>query len=143
MKRSHIERRVNFADCDPAKIVFYPVFYRWFDRGTEELFRDVGLQWDKIFGTEIDGEKVFGVPLVETSAKYLAPCRFGDLVQVESWIETWSTKTFTVRHDVHNNGKIACQGREVRVWAVEDVTRPAGFRAAPVPAEVRALFDND
>ncbi|MDJ0948552.1 MAG: thioesterase family protein [Alphaproteobacteria bacterium] len=140
MKRSRVTRTVNFADCDPAHIVFYPTFYQWFDRGTEMLFRSVDLHWEKMMGSEMDGEIWLGVPLVDTSARFMFPCRFGDVVEVESWIDETTDKTFTVRHDVHNQGRLACEGREVRVWAVKDPARPSGIRAMPIPEQILALF---
>ena len=140
MKKNKISRMVHFADCDPANIVFYPNFYQWFDRSTEMLFRSVDLHWEKMMGTELDGEIFMGVPLVETSAKYKFPCRFGDTIEIESWIDSWSDKTFTVVHHVFNGGKLAREGREVRVWAIRDVDRPAGFRAVPIPDHFLARF---
>ena len=45
LKRMVSERNVEFADCDSARIVFYPNFYIWFDRATERLFASVGLTY--------------------------------------------------------------------------------------------------
>ena len=140
MKRSRITRHVDFADCDPAQLVFYPTFYQWFDRGAERLFRSVDLHWEKMIGADMEGELFAGVPLVETSARFLFPCRFGDVVEVESWIDEWAGRTFTMRHNVHNKDRIACEGREMRVWAVRDESRPAGIRAVPIPESILVKF---
>ena len=35
--------RVDWGDCDPAGIVFYPNFYRWMDRGFWLLFESQNL----------------------------------------------------------------------------------------------------
>jgi len=37
--RSRLDIVVDFADCDPARIVFYPRYFDWFDRASERLFR--------------------------------------------------------------------------------------------------------
>ena len=136
-KRFRLERMVNFADCDPAQIVYYPRFYDWFDRATEAMFRSVGIAIEELY----KGDQCNGMPLIETSAKYMFPCRFGDTVEIESWIDDFDGKRFTVRHDVHNRGRHAVEGREVRVWVVQDPERPAGIRAVPVPPEVLAKFE--
>ena len=34
MTPSRFEMIVDFADCDPARIVFYPRYFDWFDRAT-------------------------------------------------------------------------------------------------------------
>lgn len=141
MKRNRVTRMVNFADCDPARIVFYPRFYEWFDRGTEMLFRSVGLHWEKMMDEDTGDGPFSGVPLVETGAVYRSPTRFGDEIEIESWIDTIGGKTFTVLHHIHNAGNLAVEGREVRVWAVTDTSRPAGIRAIPIPDHVRKLFE--
>ncbi len=136
MRRSLQTRQVNFADCDPARIVFYPRYFEWFDRATETLFRSVGLEWAAIFAA---GEWN-GVPLLDAHASFKQPCRFGDTIEIASWIEEWRGKTFLVRHEIRNGGAIAVEGRELRAWTVVDKSRPTGLRAEPVPADVIARF---
>ena len=35
--------RVDWGHCDPAGIVFYPNYFRWFDQCTSALFESAGL----------------------------------------------------------------------------------------------------
>ena len=49
MTPSRIEIIVDFADCDPARIVFYPRYFDWFDRATERMFRSRGMPWAQLF----------------------------------------------------------------------------------------------
>ena len=37
---------VKFGDCDPAGIVFYPNFYRWFDEAVHAAARACGWGWE-------------------------------------------------------------------------------------------------
>lgn len=77
---------VDWGDCDPAGIVFYPNFYRWMDRGFWMLFKSRGLTFQSMksqFGS-------FGGPLVDTGASFLAPARMGDQLTVSSQIDHWS-----------------------------------------------------
>jgi 4-hydroxybenzoyl-CoA thioesterase len=136
MKRSVQTRLVNFADCDPAQIVFYPRYFEWFDRGTEMLFRAAGLDWETLFATG----NWNGVPILDAGANFKRPCRFGDTVTVETWIEEWRGKTFLVRHQIRNRGELAAEGHELRAWTVKDPSRPAGLRAESIPEEVVARF---
>lgn len=137
MKRNTITYDVGFGDCDPARIVFYPRFFELFDRATEELFGSVGFRWAEKFGR--DGLR--GLPLVDASAKFTSPARFGDTLEIESWIDDWQGKAFIVRHDVRNGGRAIAEGREVRVWAMDARDRPEGIRAVPMPDEIRARFE--
>ena len=138
MKRSMQRRMINFADCDPAQLVFYPRYFEWFDRGTEMLFRSVGLDWERMFAAN----EWNGVPLLDAGANFKRPCRFGETIEIESWVDEWRGKTFLVRHHVRNKGEIAVEGHELRAWTVTDKSRPAGLRAEPVPADVMARFDS-
>lgn len=141
MKRLRTERRIGFADCDPAKIVYYPRFYEWFDRSTESLFHSVDINWVAMIGEDGWGGIFMGMPLVATSARYMSPCRYGDEIVIESWIDEVKGRTFTVRHDIHNRGRVVVEGREVRVWTIKDEAHPAGMRAVPLPDRVVRLFD--
>jgi 4-hydroxybenzoyl-CoA thioesterase len=137
MKRYQLERTVNFADCDPARIVFYPRYFEWFDRATEMLFRSAGLDWESMMGK--DGW--IGVPLLDAGASFKLPCRFGDVLEMTSWIDEWRGKTFLVQHRISKDDAIAVEGHELRAWTVSDPTRPNGMRAAPVPPEIIARFE--
>jgi hypothetical protein len=37
------ERQVEWGDCDPARIVFNPRFFEWFDAQTALIFETAGL----------------------------------------------------------------------------------------------------
>lgn len=36
----HYTFKVRWGDTDPAKIVFFPNFYRWMDEATHEFFEE-------------------------------------------------------------------------------------------------------
>ena len=128
--------RVEWGDCDPAEIVFYPNYFRWFDAGAHNLFRSVGAGWEELF----QRHGVVGVPLLEASAKFRSPSRVGDEIVVESRILAWQRKTFTLEHRVFNAEALAVEGGETRAWCLKDPEDPARLKAAPIPDEVKALF---
>jgi 4-hydroxybenzoyl-CoA thioesterase len=138
MKPSRIEITVDFADCDPARIVFYPRYYEWFDRATERIFRERGMPWPQLWAQY----QMAGLALVDTSASFRGPARFGDRITLESWIGEWRNKVFVVEHRVHNGGSIIVEGREVRVWGLRDPSNPEGLKAGVIPKEVIARFQD-
>lgn len=127
---------VDFADCDPARIVFYPRYFEWFDRSTERMFRARGLPWAEMF----PNYDMAGVALVDATASFMGPARFGDRIAIESWIGEWRSKVFVVEHRVHNGGRIIVEGREVRVWGLRDPRDPEGLKAGVIPPEIIARF---
>jgi 4-hydroxybenzoyl-CoA thioesterase len=125
-------RHINFADCDPAQIVFYPRFFEMFDRCTENMFRDVGFVWEVAQATT----SFVGMPLIEVSAKFHRPVRFGDTVEIETWIEEIKGKVYVVLHKIINKGVLSLEGREVRCYAVKAPEHPSGIKASPLPADL-------
>ncbi|MGI8525446.1 MAG: acyl-CoA thioesterase [Pseudolabrys sp.] len=128
--------RIEWGDCDPAGIIFYPRYFGIFDASTTALFeRALGMTKYKFLQTY----DFVGYPLVDTRAKFLKPIRFGDDVAVESSIE-FGTSSFTVQHRVLLGGELCAQCTEKRVWAARDATEPGRIRSRPVPAAVLAKF---
>jgi 4-hydroxybenzoyl-CoA thioesterase len=136
MTPSRIDIVVDFADCDPARIVFYPRYFDWFDRATERMFRSRGMPWAQLFSNY----RMAGLPIVDATARFLGPSRFGDQIAIESWVSEWRAKAFVVEHRIQNKGKVVVEGRELRVWGLRDPSDPDGMKAGVVPPEIIARF---
>lgn len=134
MLQNTLARRVEWGDCDPAGIVFNPQFFRWFDHGTTMLYEAAG--WPKQAMLERFGGA--GCPLVETSASFRAPCRYGDDVEITTAVAELGRASFTIRHTLTLDGEVRVEGVEKRVWTVHDPER--GLRSAPLPDELAARF---
>ena len=137
MKRFRQTIRVMFSDCDPAQIVFYPSYFRWFDRATQQMFTDVGLPWSKFWPER----GMAGLPLVNASAKFSGPARMDDEIVLESWIDEWRGRTFIVKHVITKDGRTIVEGQEIRVWATKDAASPEGIKAAAIPDDIKAMFE--
>lgn len=131
--------RVEWGDCDAAKIVFYPNYFGWFDQCTQGLLRAVGLDQHEI------GRRygVVGTPLIDARARFLSPATFGDVLEAESRIGAWGRASFTVAHRLTKAGRPVVEGAEVRVWATQDPDDPCALKAMPIPRAFRALFASD
>ena len=72
---------IEWGDCDPAGIVFFPRYLAIFDSCTWSLFTAaLGMSKKTLlarFGT-------VGCPMVDLRARFLIPCSFGDEVVVEA-----------------------------------------------------------
>jgi 4-hydroxybenzoyl-CoA thioesterase len=124
--------RVRWSDADPAGIVFYPRFFEWFDLGTEALFASVGLPWAACFPSY----DVVGVPIVESSSRFVAPVRYGDVVTVQSAVVWVREKVFRIEHEIRVADQLCASGFEVRAWVGRPATPAERLRARPIPAEV-------
>jgi 4-hydroxybenzoyl-CoA thioesterase len=127
---------IEWGDCDPAQIVYFPRYLEYFDACTAGLFTKVGLpkrQMLKTYG-------IVGIPLVDLRASFIAPSRFSDTVVVESEITEWRRSSFCVRHRLFNKNVLAVECFEIRVWAAASETDPERIESRPVPREVIEKF---
>ena len=137
MFKNTITIPIEWGDCDPAKIGFYPNYFVWFDHGTRPLFERAGVGYEVM----LDEYKTVGLPLVDASAKFLSPSQFGDTLEITSHVSAWRRRTLVVTHEVSNAGTPAVLGEEIRVWASADPDTPGKLIAADIPKDFRARFD--
>ncbi len=128
---------IEWGDCDPAGIVFYPRYFAWFDACTAGLFAAVGLPKPQM----IAKYNLLGIPMVDTRARFLVPSKFGDEVSIISSITEFRRSSFDIRHQLMRGETLAVEGFETRVWTVRDPENPERIKSQPIPAEVIALFD--
>jgi 4-hydroxybenzoyl-CoA thioesterase len=135
MTRSTVYRlRVEFGDCDPAGIVWFPNFFRWIDAASRHFFVECGVPpWHEL-------ERrigVIGTPLVDTQARFVKSASYGDLLDIETSVPEWRAKSFVQEHRVLRGGELIMACTEVRVFAAR--RDGGGIRAVPAPDDVRAL----
>ena len=129
--------RVEFGDCDPAGIVWFPNFFRWIDAASRHFFVSCGVPpWHELERRT----GVMGTPLVDTQARFVKSASYGDELDVHTSIAEWRGKSFVQAHRVMRGGDLIMECREVRVFAARrSEAEGGGIRAVEVPDEVRAL----
>jgi 4-hydroxybenzoyl-CoA thioesterase len=137
MSRRHVTRfTVEFGDCDPAGIVFYPNYFRWMDAASLHFFRDAGVppwrEFERATG-------IIGTPLVDASARFLRPSSYGDVIEVETSITEWRGKSFVLSHIMRRGDDVLVEGREIRIFARRHPDDPARIQAVLPPESVRAM----
>jgi len=128
---------VEWGDCDPAGIVFFPNYFRWFDQATWRLFEGVGLTREVLrqrFANE-------GHPLVKADSEFLRSARPGDRLKIETSVQRWGTKSFSLQHTVFNpDGQVGAIGHETRVWTIRKPGTENELVGAAIPKEVIELL---
>ena len=127
--------KIEWGDCDPADIVFYPNYFRWFDASTANHFKSAGLPKPEL----IRRYGVVGFPMVDTSARFHIPNRYGDEVVIETVITRFGTASFNVEHRLLHGGNLSVEGFEKRVL-VKRTEDGDGITSCSVPEEVKSLF---
>jgi 4-hydroxybenzoyl-CoA thioesterase len=132
MFTNRVRIRVEFGDCDPAQIVFYANYFRWFDNCTSALFRAAGLPLKELF----QAHGVIGIPVVEAKGRYLIPSAYGDELIAESCASEFKRTSFVINHRFLRPEGLAMEGWETRVWAGPHPTEPHRMKGVPVPEEI-------
>ena len=130
--------RIEWGQCDPVGIVFYPHYLIIFDTSTGWLFERTGLKplaMRQKYG-------IVGLPVVDVGARFVMPCRFDDEIVVESEVGEWGRSSFTVRHRILKEGELALDGFEKRVWAAPHPERLGAIKAQAIPAEIIASLSD-
>jgi 4-hydroxybenzoyl-CoA thioesterase len=124
---------IEWGDCDPAGIVYFPNYFRYFDSSTNALFlRAMGFtKYDMLKKYDI-----VGIPLVDVGARFIVPSVFGDVVTIESSVVDIKRSSFRMQHRLLKGDTLAIEGHETRVWVGHDPDNPDKLKGKPIPAEV-------
>jgi 4-hydroxybenzoyl-CoA thioesterase len=106
---------VRFADCDFAKIVYYPRYLHFCHVTMEEFFAQVvGLPYHEALLREN-----VGYPTVRVDAEYRAPIPMGETVEMSVVVERLGRKSVDFRYEGRrsSDGALAfvCRSRSVAV----------------------------
>lgn len=137
MSRSHVHTvHIQFGDCDPAGIVFFPNFLRWMDESSLAFFMACGVPpWRELVKTR----GIVGTPLLEIHTKFSKSATYGETIAVHTTVEEWNAKTFKHRHKVMRGDTLLCEGTEIRAFVQRDAADPERLRAIPIPEDLKAL----
>jgi len=134
------ELTIEWGDCDPAGIVFFPNYLKYFDAATNTLLlAALGLNKYEM----IQKFGIVGIPLVDVGAKFFIPSVFGEVVTVESTVAEIRRSSFRMQHRLLKGEAVAVEGFETRVWTGRDPDDPQRLKSRPIPEEVRARLQAD
>jgi 4-hydroxybenzoyl-CoA thioesterase len=135
--KTHVHTvQVQFGDCDPAGIVFFPNFNRWMDQSSLAFFMACGVPpWRELVKTR----GIIGTPLLEIHTRFVRPATYGQTIEVHTTVEAWMAKTFRHRHVIRRDGELLCEGTELRAFCIRHPDDPDRIKAIPVPEDIVRL----
>jgi 4-hydroxybenzoyl-CoA thioesterase len=139
MSKVYIHRvQVQFGDCDPAGIVFFPNFSRWMDESSLLFFMSCGVPpWRELVKTR----GIVGTPLLEIATRFVTAATYAEELEIATHVEEWRAKVFVQRHRVMRGETLICEGTETRAFVRRDSDNPDRLRAIPIPEDIRALCE--
>jgi 4-hydroxybenzoyl-CoA thioesterase len=122
------ERRVRFADVDPAGIVFFPRYFEMLNAVVEDWFAGpLGVS----FG-ELHLQRHSSVPTAALEARFMAPSRLEDDLTFSLMVTKLGGASCGLRH------RIECDG-ELRFEATQTIVHVgASLKPEPWPDALRA-----
>ncbi|VVD76882.1 acyl-CoA thioesterase [Pandoraea terrigena] len=127
---------VQFGDCDPAGIVFFPNFSRWMDAASHDYFIQRGLPpWREMPMLP----HCVGAPLLEIHTRFHTSATYGERLTAYTCIDEWKGKVFIQRHRIMRGDTLICEGRETRALCVKQ--SDGRLKAVVVPEFIRAACD--
>ena len=127
---------VEFGDCDPAGIVWFPNFFRWIDAASRNFFTQCGVpRWEETTRTL----GVIGTPLVDTRSRFLKTASYGDTLAVHVTVKEWRDKSFVQAYRITREDDLIMECEEVRIFATTRNDGKNSIRAVPIPPSIRVL----
>lgn len=123
---------VRFGDCDPAGIVYYPVFFHYYHIALEEFFaRRCGITYHDLRENER-----LGFPTVKSEAEFFAPLTDGDKFTVEMDIQRVGRSSVVFVYRIVRGGQVCARNTNINVCMDMDA-----MRGAPIPEKYRRVFE--
>ncbi len=120
-------KRIRFAHCDPAGIVFYPQYFMLFNELVEDWFTDVlKAPWN-----ELHFERHMGSPMVHLECDFVSPCRLGEMLILELEV----TRIGRSSIELAVRGTVAGQVKVTALLKLVITSFTTG-KAIPIPADL-------
>jgi acyl-CoA thioester hydrolase len=101
---SVVPLRVRFGETDLMGIVHHGSYLVYFEVGRVEWLRRRGVTYADW------ADKGVHLPVVEAQARYLAPARFDDALEIETTLAELRTVSLRFRYRVKRDGKVLAEG---------------------------------
>ena len=121
--------RVRFGECDPQGIVFNAHYVSYFDVALTELWREAAGGYEPMMESGVD------VQVVEATARYKAPARFDEEIDITIEVTHLGTTSMVTALQIHRDGQLLVEGELVHVFVdVKTLTK------MPIPDRFREAF---
>ena len=137
MRHYTYDRRLNWSECDPGGIIFFPHYARWMVDGLNEMFLGFGVD-----PTGPRGENALGgLPVLALSMKFVSAPALHDTVTHQITVMKVGGKSMAFQHRFLCGDELLMEAEETRVWAEHPLDNPRALRTRQVPDDVRALLE--
>lgn len=127
-----IQKKVRFADCDMAGIVFYPRYFEMLNAVLEDWFQNA-LGCD--FAT-LHQQRGLGSPTVSLECEFVAPAMLGEQMLVSISVEKLGNSSCSVLYTISGDDRLRMRARATLVCM--DLQKQ---KSAPWPDDIRRAME--
>src|SRR5262249_57093252 len=109
--------RVLFADCDPMRIMYYASYFRLFEVGRAELFRNLGHRFADYVARGLY------LAVVSASCRYRRPVRYDDDLEIRCGVRSLGRARITLAYEIARGDEVVVDG-ETEHALVDDDGKP-------------------
>lgn len=117
--------RVRYADTDKMGFAHHANYFRWFEVGRSELFRQIGLTYK-----EIEARGVY-LPLAAIHCEFKSPAQYDDLLVIKTDLDASLKATIQFNYQIYSEDENTLVARGFTKHACMDsngrVVRPPDF----------------
>jgi acyl-CoA thioester hydrolase len=127
MKIAEIALRVRYQETDAMGVVYYGNYFTWFEVARTEFLKELGLSYRRM---EEDGLRLM---VVDASCHYKAPCRYDDVIRIQTWVSEMRTTSLAFEYKVFFGQRLLANGRTAHVFtnaSLKPTRIPQGLRGA-------------
>jgi 4-hydroxybenzoyl-CoA thioesterase len=123
-------RRLNFGDCDPSGIAYFPSYLNIMVGVYEEFFEILGFPWP-----EMINDRKIGLPTVTLDLTFKSPAFHGEMMDFTVRVARVGNSSVDLEHEVRSDDRLLWTARQRLV-----VTSHETHKALPWPDDMRAAL---
>lgn len=120
-------RRLNFGDCDPSGIAYFPSYLHILVGVYEEFFESLGFPWP-----EMINERKLGFPTVTLDLTFINPGLHGDRMDFSLKLARLGNSSLDLEHEVRAGDRLLWTARQRLVLTSHETNK-----ACPWPDDLR------
>lgn len=124
-------RRLNFGDCDPSGIAYFPSYLNILVGVYEEFFESLGFPWPQMIN-----ERKIGLPTVTLDLTFKSPGFHGDRMDFTVKVMRVGNSSVDLEHEVRAGDRLLWTAKQRLV-----VTSHETHKALPWPDDMRAALN--
>ena len=113
--------RVRYRETDQMGVVNHAVYFTWFEEARSEMCRQHGISY-----AEMEANGMY-LPMVEIKARYHAPARYDNEVEVTATVVEVRRSFLKVSYQVRSLGVLLATGDSLMVLTSKSTGKPIRF----------------